>query len=70
MGHPEKVVDLAYRAVHLTATIGKMITAAFYGTKPKHSYFIGCSTGGREALMEAQRCPKDFDGTLSRNSIS
>lgn len=62
LGHPEKIIDFGYRAVHLTAVISKMITAAFYGTKPKHSYFIGCSTGGREALAEAQRYPMDFDG--------
>ena len=62
LGHPEKVIDFGYRAVHLTATISKSITSAFYGKKPKHSYFIGCSTGGREALAEAQRYPEDFDG--------
>jgi hypothetical protein len=62
LGHPEKVIDFGYRAVHLTATISKLITRAYYGSKPKHSYFIGCSTGGREALTEAQRYPKDFDG--------
>ena len=62
LGHPEKVIDFGYRAVHLTAAIGKLITAAYYGSKPKYSYFIGCSTGGREALTEAQRYPKDFDG--------
>src|SRR5579863_8995356 len=46
LGHPEKVIDFGYRAVHLTAAISKAITSAFYGSKPKHSYFIGCSTGG------------------------
>lgn len=62
LGHPEKVIDFGYRAVHLTAAMSKLITAAFYGSKPKYSYFIGCSTGGREALTEAQRYPDDFDG--------
>ncbi len=62
LGHPEKVIDFGYRSVHLTATISKLITGAYYGSKPKHSYFIGCSTGGREALTEAQRYPRDFDG--------
>ena len=62
LGHPEKIIDFSYRAVHLTATVSKLIAGAFYGNKPKHSYFIGCSTGGREALTEAQRYPNDFDG--------
>ena len=62
LGHPEKIIDFGYRAVHLTAMVSKAITTAFYGDKPKHSYFIGCSTGGREALTEAQRYPYDFDG--------
>lgn len=62
VGHPEKLIDFAYRAVHVTAEVGKAVTAAFYGRKPKYSYFVGCSTGGREALTEAQRYPMDFDG--------
>jgi feruloyl esterase len=62
VGHPEKLIDFAYRAVHVTAEVGKAVTAAFYGSKPKYSYFIGCSMGGREALTEAQRYPADFDG--------
>jgi feruloyl esterase len=65
LGHPEKVIDYGYRAVHLTATISKAITSAFYSSKPKHSYFIGCSKGGQEALMEAQRYPSDFDGVAA-----
>jgi len=48
LGHPEKIIDYGYRAVHLTATVGKAITSAFYGSKPKHSYFVGCSKGGQE----------------------
>ena len=64
LGHPEKIIDYGYRAVHLTADISKAITAAFYDTKPHHSYFVGCSKGGQEALMEAQRFPNDFDGIL------
>jgi hypothetical protein len=64
LGHPEKIIDYGYRAVHLTAEAGKAITAAFYGTAPKHSYFVGCSKGGGEAFMEAQRYPKDFDGIV------
>jgi Tannase and feruloyl esterase len=65
LGHPEKIIDFGYRAVHLTATISKAITSAYYGSKPKHSYFVGCSKSGQEGLMEAQRYPKDFDGIIA-----
>ena len=65
LGHPEKVIDYGYRAVHLTAEEAKQITAAFYGSPPKHSYFVGCSKGGQEGLMEAQRFPEDFDGIVT-----
>jgi feruloyl esterase len=64
-GHPEKIIDYGYRAVHLTALAAKAITAAFYGRQPTHSYFVGCSKGGQEGFMEAQRYPKDFDGIVS-----
>lgn len=63
--HPERIIDYGYRAVHLTAVISKMIAAGFYGSQPKRSYFLGCSTGGREGLTEAQRYPEDFDGILA-----
>ncbi len=63
--HPEKVVDFGYRAVHLTAQNAKAVIKAFYDSPPQHSYFDGCSDGGREALMEAQRFPADFDGILA-----
>jgi len=56
-GHPEKIVDHGHRAVHLTAVTAKAITAAFYGRAPAHTYFVGCSKGGQEAFMEAQRYP-------------
>lgn len=59
---PQKRIDFAYRANHVTALAAKALTAAFYGQTPKYSYFVGCSDGGREALMEAQRYPEDFDG--------
>jgi len=65
VGHPEKVIDFGYRAVHDTAEQAKAIVTAFYGKPPVRSYFTGCSDGGREALMEAQRFPEDFDGILA-----
>lgn len=55
-------IDFAYRGVHVTALAAKALIAAYYGRGPKYSYFSGCSDGGREALMEAQRYPKDFNG--------
>ena len=64
-GHPEKVIDFSYRAVHDTSEQAKAIAAAFYGKAPARSYFVGCSDGGREALMEAQRFPEDFNGILA-----
>lgn len=63
-GHPEKIIDHGHRAVHLTAVTAKAITAAFYGRQPEHAYFVGCSKGGQEAFMEAQRYPEDFDGIV------
>ncbi|MBV9761826.1 MAG: tannase/feruloyl esterase family alpha/beta hydrolase [Acidobacteriaceae bacterium] len=63
--HPEKVTDFGYRAVHETAEIAKKIIAEFYGRGAEHSYFDSCSDGGREALMEAQRFPEDYDGILA-----
>jgi Tannase and feruloyl esterase len=63
--HPEKITDFGYRAVHLTADRAKAIINMFYGEPPMKSYFDACSDGGREALMEAQRFPADYDGILA-----
>jgi feruloyl esterase len=63
--HPEKVVDYGYRALHLTTVNAKDLTKAFYNSAPQRSYFDSCSNGGREALVEAQRFPEDFDGILA-----
>jgi feruloyl esterase len=64
LGHPEKIVDWGYRALKETTDNSKSIIKAFTGKGPSHSYFNGCSNGGREALMEAQRFPNDFDGII------
>src|SRR6185295_7719027 len=64
-GHPEKVIDFGYRAVHEMATTGKVLIKAFYGRDARHSYWNGCSAGGRQGLMEAQRYPEDFDGIIA-----
>ena len=63
--HPEKVNDFGYRALHETTVNAKRLVEAFYSHPPQHSYFDSCSDGGREALMEAQRFPGDFDGILA-----
>jgi feruloyl esterase len=65
IGHPEKLIDYAYRAVHETSVDAHAIVEAFYSKGTQRSYFVGCSDGGREALMEAQRFPEDFDGIVA-----
>lgn len=65
LGHPEKVTDFGYRAIHETAVKARALTAAFYGDGPKRAYFSSCSNGGRQALMEAQRYPADYDGIIA-----
>src|SRR4029453_9915990 len=61
----QKVVDYAFRAVHLTAVTSKTIAARYYDRPGAYSYWDGGSTGGREALMEAQPSPADFDGIVA-----
>jgi hypothetical protein len=65
LGHPEKVIDFGYRGLHEMTLKSKAIIEAFYGDHPHRSYFASCSDGGREALMEAQRFPQDYDGILA-----
>jgi hypothetical protein len=65
LGHPEKIVDFGYRAVHEMTLTGEALTQAFYKRAAAHRYFASCSDGGREALMEAQRFPADYDGILA-----
>jgi feruloyl esterase len=65
LGHPEKIADFGWRAIHETAVASKAVIDAYYAKPPARSYFAGCSDGGREALMEAQRFPRDFDGIVA-----
>ena len=65
VGHPDKIVDFAYRAVHEMVVQAKAVMTAYYGRGPRLSYWNGCSTGGRQGLMEAQRYPDDFDGIVA-----
>ena len=64
-GHPDKLIDFAYRAIHEMTVTAKTIVTAHYDAKPEKSYFQSCSTGGRQALVEAQRYPEDFDGIVA-----
>jgi feruloyl esterase len=63
--HPAKLVDYADRAVHELTIVGKAITAAAYGSPPVKSFWVGCSTGGRQGLMEAERYPQDYDAIVA-----
>lgn len=65
LGHPEKIVDFGHRAIHLMTSVGKATTKAFYGDSAQRAYFSSCSNGGRQALMEAQRYPDDYDGIIA-----
>jgi feruloyl esterase len=64
-GHPERLVDYGYRAVHEMTVTAKAVIRSFYGNAPQYSYWNGCSTGGRQGLMEAQRYPADYDGIIA-----
>src|ERR1051325_11711624 len=65
VGHPEKLIDFGYRSMHEMAVRSKAIIQAFYSRAPQLSYYEGCSTGGRQGLMEAQRFPDDFDAIIA-----
>src|SRR5687768_8949885 len=64
-GHPEKLIDFGYRAMHEMAVQSKALIQAFYRRAPQLSYYQGCSTGGRQGLMSAQRYPEDFDAIVA-----
>jgi len=65
VGNPQKLVDYQYRAVHELTVAGKALTAKRYGRPADKSYWLGCSTGGRQGLKEAQRYPEDYDGIVA-----
>lgn len=64
LGHPEKLIDYAYRADHLMTVTARQIIRRFYGKAASHAYWIGCSLGGLEGLIEARRYPEDYDGIV------
>src|SRR5437660_974989 len=64
-GHPEKLIDYGYRAVHLMTEASKLIVRDAQGRFAERSYFVGCSAGGHQALSEAQRYPEDYDGIIA-----
>ena len=64
LGHPEKITDFGWRAIHETAAASKAIVEAYYAKPPSHSYFSGCSDGGREAMMEAHRVSRRITTAL------
>jgi Tannase and feruloyl esterase len=70
IGHPEKLVDFAYRSTHEMTLKAKEIVKTYYDQSAKYSYFKGCSTGGRMAMMEAQRYPDDYDGIIAGSQAS
>jgi feruloyl esterase len=65
LSNPQKAIDYAYRAVHLTAATAKDITKEYYGKAVSRAYWNSCSNGGRQGLIEAQRFPDDFDGIVA-----
>lgn len=64
-GYPQRIVDLAYRAVHQLSLKAKLVIASYYGRPQRYAYFNGCSDGGREGMKEAQMFPDDFDGIIA-----
>ncbi len=64
LDRPDLIEDFGHRSLHLTAVHGKAITEAFYGGAPEYAYYVGCSKGGQQGMMEAQRYPEDFDGLI------
>ena len=70
VGHPEKLIDFAYRAEHEMTVEAKTLIHAFYGRDPRYSFWNGCSGGGREGLLQASRYPDEFDGIIAGDPAS
>lgn len=66
----ERLIDYSSRGLHLTTVDAKAVADAFYGSAPKRAYYTGCSTGGKQGLMEAQRYPADFDGIVAGDAAN
>src|SRR5207249_4080758 len=64
-GHPEKLVDFAYRAIHEMTVKAKAVTEAYYGNAPARAYWNGCWSGGKQGLKEGQKFPRDYDGIIA-----
>src|ERR1700722_20548412 len=65
LGHMDRVINYGQRGVHEMAMASKAVIKAYYSASPMHSFFQGCSYGGKEALTEVQRYPTDFDGVVA-----
>lgn len=65
LGHPEKVIDFGWRAVHEMTVASKAVIAAYYEQGPQYAYWSGCSAGGRQAMQEAQKFPNDYNGIIA-----
>ena len=65
VGHPERWADFGYRSTHEMTAVSKQIVKAYYDKPQSRSYFVGCSTGGGQGLMEAQRYPEDYNGIIA-----
>lgn len=66
----ERLIDYSYRSLHMTTVAAKAIVSAYYGKASEFSYYLGCSTGGKQGLMEAQRFPADYDGIVAGDAAN